>query len=557
MPEGRESIAHVISAQTAFEVAQRAIGWIAFKVIGLWADYTDAEALRAPSSTPGRRGYVDVIGPHSMSTRGQKDNQTSLYPPQLRSEWQESKKKLSPAQLLEGLAIEGPHSISGTDRTMVVNLGGLVLQLAYILHTSPQLFTRSQWNTILRVHKKDRAFKVGLAIEFETHVFAFLTKDLLFQPTWWSSMDDIVRPPSIVHDYLEFLATIAAWILEEGFLDRQIDKPGTQLASEVFRNSKVWYGAGVYTTSEAFRLAGISPFLTATEVFKNPSRLARLILALYTFMDVAYDSKFRSLITTAMSGTVLAPTASQRENYAQFLDVYAQRSSLCGLWESELIDHYIETLNSLGSQPRIWSRSDEQLKLFDVFEPDRIQAGLDITEGNLGHLVFGDTQWELLGYTVPEELDPITQLFVDTEIIQSTTSPPPLTYLNHEVYQVLFTNPPKGTLRNTKKTYFYHCSRQIWSLVPNYPPNCSNTRRTVIDDGHKVISSLPSTAQDSYLAVNDGKEVEHKINDAYEEKLFLSIIRKGTTDVAIGPLEYCGNASWHSGPGGRRLYVMS
>ncbi|KAK1223291.1 hypothetical protein PQX77_013829 [Marasmius sp. AFHP31] len=136
-------------------------------------------------------------------------------------------------------------------------------------------------------------------------------------------MDDIVRPPSIVHDYLEFLATIAAWILEEGFLDRRIDKPGTQLASEVFCNSKVWYGAGVYTTSEAFRLAGISPFFTATEVFKNPSRLTRLILALYTFMNMAYDSKFRSLITTAMSGTVLAPTALQWENYAQFLDVAA------------------------------------------------------------------------------------------------------------------------------------------------------------------------------------------------------------------------------------------
>ncbi|KAK1223292.1 hypothetical protein PQX77_013830 [Marasmius sp. AFHP31] len=126
MPEGRESIAYVISAQTAFKVAQRAIGWIAFKVIGLWADYTDAEALRAPSSTPGQHGYVNVIGPHSMSTRGQKDNQTSLYPPQLRSEWQKSKKKLSPAQLLEGLAIEAQSEIPGQYRT-ILNHVDLVL----------------------------------------------------------------------------------------------------------------------------------------------------------------------------------------------------------------------------------------------------------------------------------------------------------------------------------------------------------------------------------------------------------------------------------------------
>ncbi|KAK1222175.1 hypothetical protein PQX77_014995 [Marasmius sp. AFHP31] len=265
---------------------------------------------------------------------------------------------------------------------MVVDLGGIVLQLPYLLHTSPQLYSIDQWNVIQRVHKNDRAFKVGLALEFETHVLAFTTKNLLFKPLWWTLMDNIKQLPDVVHDYPKFLEAMATWIKQE-FMSGG-DKDEVKLAFTAFWDCRVMHGAGVYTTSEVFQLAGISPLLLATEVFTNPSRIARLILAFYTFVARMYDQDFWQLIRPAIYGTVLAPTTSQCEKYTNFLTVYAQNKSQCTLREYKLVQEYKDKLTSLGTQPQTWKWEDSDIKLFDPFEPKHVECALDVSEANLG-----------------------------------------------------------------------------------------------------------------------------------------------------------------------------
>ncbi|KAJ8074267.1 hypothetical protein PM082_012577 [Marasmius tenuissimus] len=556
MPEFREDHAHVLTTKHAFEVAQQETGVLVFDVVALRADRTNVEQLKSPTKTRARLGFVDKLEPGSKIQRGQKSNQTPLYPPSLEKEYWKSKPKPSSAELLEGLAIRGPDSISPTGRSMVVDFGGLVLE--------------------------EQPFEVGLAIEFQTHVLAFLTKDLLFQPHWWKSIDKIEKPIHVVYDYPDFLHAMANWISEQHFLDGKSDVHGSKLAFMVFRECRVAHEAGVYTTSEVFAMAGVSPFLLAQEVFGNPSRVARLILCFCTFAHRAFQKDFKSLVISAMFDTVLAPTPDQQQRYTTFLKVYGQDKSYCTICESVLVDNYWETLKKLGGQPGMWSRNDPGIELFDPFEPQYIKDRLDassVSEPNLGHLVFDDSLWELFGCVIPERLDPITRLFVDHKIIR-TANPPP-TFLDPTVYQDLqWKTIPKK--KKTQITYFYHCGCQIWTLVENFPSNCTKSRQTIVVTKAKsnlMVSTqvdlpesltLPATAttpivtdehidggdddsdseDEVHSAVAMGKPIKLKVGGARKEKLFSDIVGRKSSDVAIGPLEYCGNASQHTGPHG-------
>jgi hypothetical protein len=133
MPETCEGEMHVMTIKHAFQLVLDEGKVTNFPVIGLWADYTNTEALRMPRRSPAGLGYVDMIEPTSKLHRGQRSNQTPLYPPQLHQRYQHSHKKPTSTELLEGLVVQGPQSISGTDCSMVVDLGPIVLQVCLLL----------------------------------------------------------------------------------------------------------------------------------------------------------------------------------------------------------------------------------------------------------------------------------------------------------------------------------------------------------------------------------------------------------------------------------------
>lgn len=101
---------------------------------------------------------------------------------------------------------------------------------------------------------------------------------------------------------------------------------------------------------------GVSPFLTAGEVFKSPSRTARLIEAYWCYCEVTYSDKLwfvnllvsvhnlqtnrKLLLRPAIHGGVLAPTQAQRLNYRHWLMVYGKDKVQCTPREGKLIDEY-------------------------------------------------------------------------------------------------------------------------------------------------------------------------------------------------------------------------
>ncbi|KAJ6600085.1 hypothetical protein B0H10DRAFT_2196446 [Mycena sp. CBHHK59/15] len=167
--------------------------------------------------------------------------------------WHTPGKKMSEHLLTELLL----KDISYTHRALILDLGPLFLIIQWMTHTAPHLGEL--------VNKKVRKFKVKMAFIFESHVLAFNSNDLVFQPTWADSRDKLPPRPNWV-----FLTTLTAWLrCLGGYSDRN------GLACDIIRSANnMFLGIGVYTVIEIFFLAGLSPLLTEEEVFSNPSRTA-------------------------------------------------------------------------------------------------------------------------------------------------------------------------------------------------------------------------------------------------------------------------------------------
>ncbi|KAJ7016041.1 hypothetical protein C8F04DRAFT_1246058 [Mycena alexandri] len=52
-----------------------------------------------------------------------------------------------------------------------------ICQVELLLHTTPQIYTTKQWLGVARTPDSKRGFKVVIALEFKTHVLAFLSRD--------------------------------------------------------------------------------------------------------------------------------------------------------------------------------------------------------------------------------------------------------------------------------------------------------------------------------------------------------------------------------------------
>ncbi|KAL0058066.1 hypothetical protein AAF712_015270 [Marasmius tenuissimus] len=73
----------------------------------------------------------------------------------------------------------------------------------------------------------------------------------------------------------------------------------------------------------------------------------------------------------------------------------------------------------------------------------------------------------------------------------------------------------------------------------------------IVTDEHIDGGDDDSDSEDEvHSAVTMGKPIKLKVGGARKEKLFSEIVGRKSSDVAIGPLEYCGNASRHTGPHG-------
>ncbi|KAJ7302580.1 hypothetical protein DFH08DRAFT_826462 [Mycena albidolilacea] len=326
-----------------------------------------------------------------------------------------------------------------------------------------------------------RKARVGMAFVFKDHVFAFLSSDLVFQPTWATSRAALPPPPSDFYSAnWDFLDCLANWIRSRPNCDRN------GLACDVIRS-----------TRDVFLGIGLSLLLTEAEVFSNPSRTAR------------------DLLRPAMKDGYLAPTVQQRMRYLDWLHVYAKDQTKLPARMAVLVDDYTDQLEDLSGL-QMWFRYDMGT-LYDVFEPTYVTEALSLPH-NLGHLIFGHETWVELGGRLSDGSDALTSLFSDEGRLSQSFSylrSQPIflaglldspTFLRPDHYSPLFLPPADMNA--------YICPRR-------YIHGSTICKVEGKSSGAGMITEVKGEAR---------------------RRTLFSYIVQQTRMVAIGPLEYCGNA---------------
>ncbi|THH12990.1 hypothetical protein EW146_g7184 [Bondarzewia mesenterica] len=502
MPEIRECYASANYLRHLFLVHKNTSD---FRLRQLYYDATDKEQKRAKKISRISQGLVDELPAKSLNIkRGCKDAQTPLWPTT----------KSGPLPDLQLLELRDIHR---TCRTGIFDFGIIWLQMQYLLHTSVQFYIRNDWEiSISNVSKKDRNFRVGLALGFEDFVIAFLSRDLLVQAQWAASRDDLpqrLKHISILDDYQGFLTSVAQWIQ---YRRSSEDTERTGLVCDVLRShGDIWGGVGVYTASEICFLAGISPLLQEREVFDCPSRCARLCEALYAFAAVSDDEIWPKLVKPCIRNGLLAPTVEDRLKYIQYLHVYAKDGSRISERMADLVMRYYNHLNNLTN-----NIASESSDLWDVFEPSYLQPYL-LLEGHLGSLIFGQASWSAFSIERASSTasNPLS-LFYAAEGLLTTD-----THLDIQVYQPLFLS-QSMMKRKIARPCVFQGQKQIWSLTP-------------------FISALYDVPNLKFLT------------EAERKKMTFRHIVANTREVAIGPLEYCGRAVAIKKRDGKGYYILA
>ncbi|KAH9913158.1 uncharacterized protein B0H18DRAFT_1126517 [Fomitopsis serialis] len=307
----------------------------------------------------------------------------------------------------------------------------------------------------------------------------------------------------VLDEWDSVLNTIATWCHRY----YPSGKAGKRLAMHVLRTTgDVWFGIGVYTVCEIFFLAGISPYLREGEVFGNPSRLARLVLAYYAFVHKAVTKTWVKRVKPCIRDGVVAATVEERLRIGNGMFVWAKDKA--GV--SQRLFDSVRAHNYEGAT----SSSD------DPFEPTFIRAALERSP-HLGRIVFGD----LWGSIAPSDLanprtppDALSKFLTELKSRYDTR-------LDSKSMSPLFL-PDSELCRRRTPTYRYQVAKNgVWSIVP--APRYPQFKRT-----------------------------------DKETKLFRYIVQN-TAMVAVGPLEYCANAQVVRKPSkirthkpGARFYVL-
>ncbi|KAJ7907241.1 hypothetical protein B0H13DRAFT_1879750 [Mycena leptocephala] len=390
-----------------------------FILEGIAVNATEAEAACPGASKEAKEGLVYNLDSHSTVKRGQNKHQTDVYPLTLRATAQNPHPPVPTTLALQ--------KITYAHCAMILHFGTLFFMIQYLTHTSVQFYPRECWERSIRNVSKTVRFKMCVAFIFASHVLAFPSLNLVFQPTWATSLTDFTFPPNIFTSPPDYLVLVAQWI------EALLLKPRHTCACDTIHECNTLF-------------YGLSPFLTVHEVFSNPSRTAHFLAAFY-----------------------LTPLNS----------VSAMRIGLDEFHEGDLLTLFHHTdyiqlkLEELGNLDKIWG-CDSDVQLFDVFEPTFLAAGLK-SETNLGHLIFGKDAWLAAGGTRSIEDDPITTLYrkygkfyiLSTDLISAPTM------LKADVYTPLSLAHAefRGKKSSHRPTFTFHDPKEMWSITQNFPAN--------------------------------------------------------------------------------------
>ncbi|KAH6890940.1 hypothetical protein BKA70DRAFT_1572158 [Coprinopsis sp. MPI-PUGE-AT-0042] len=464
MPEGRESVATAKVANMSLEYYKDSPN--------------DVETLMADASTKCKDeqgnhiatdGMVFALDNTCRLLRGTFKNQSFLLGKAL----QKTEENPNPIPITS-LKLKGVQFLV---RALIVDLDRIFLRLAYLTHTSVQVYSREQWDTtITKVSKKNRRFHVALGIVTRDYVLAFLSMDLLFQPCWNTSLYELGPfPPYIYTEWAAFLEVMGIW------LEEQLQKPSCGSISAVMReNPWIFPGVGGYTVSEVAVMAGFSPYEIARAVIFCPSRFARLCEAIWVYTHKS-ETELDSILRPCWHQGVLAPTEAQRLKYSQHMIIWGKPAVMYPKRVVSLANTYNDAIASIETKMKgqRWYRVDHSDVLYDPFEPAFIRPSFEV-EGHeyyLGHLIFGDEAWKIIqgqaGFPMcaPDTpVDPLTRAYRSRPEYNYLEGP---TFLDLDLYKnELFTDMAKGNRRKIK-TFAYKGTEKVpmFSIIECYPPN--------------------------------------------------------------------------------------
>ncbi|KAJ6616553.1 hypothetical protein B0H10DRAFT_1949024 [Mycena sp. CBHHK59/15] len=187
MPESCES-------QASFEIVDVAVTalikeGVSLRIENIEIDATETEQKRFKDH-PARSGLPYAIDSKFTVKRGISKAQSHLYPEM----WHTPGKKMSEHLLTELLL----KDISYTHRALILDLGPLFLMIQWMTHTAPHLGELVNKKVNIKSLHLCSQIQSQNGLIFESHVLAFNSNDLVFQPTWADSRDKLPPRPNWV-----------------------------------------------------------------------------------------------------------------------------------------------------------------------------------------------------------------------------------------------------------------------------------------------------------------------------------------------------------------------
>ncbi|KAH9918839.1 uncharacterized protein B0H18DRAFT_1106829 [Fomitopsis serialis] len=389
MPEYRELIASFTTISRWLEAMQTAGTELNLQQI--WADPTKKERKKFAAHSPAASGQVIPLDPKCKYKRGSQHAQQRIFPP--------------PPFSGRDLVLQ---SVERTPRSLILDFGRLHFQIHLQTHTMAQIYSRQQWDVeICKVDEFNRGFKIGVAFDFGPYVLAFPTLDKIFTPHWAPSRDELpIRHADVYSDFAKFLEGLVEWMRNRWESD-SVNMGG--LAINVVREADIVFGG-----------LGLSVFLTEYEVFRCPSRVARLCEAFWTFARRGHED-LKKLLQPCWHGFILAADQNQRLRYLSWLHVYGKQRTNLSARSKELYNEYLLVLDRYSSMNEDVTRSAECC-LWDIFEPSFIRPAIQDKEIQLGHLIFGE-EWQFLAWSPAEPKDPLTDALAGLEFPSNLIGP--------------------------------------------------------------------------------------------------------------------------------------
>ncbi|KAF8954246.1 hypothetical protein BDZ97DRAFT_1766393 [Flammula alnicola] len=400
-----------------------------------------------------------------------------------------------------------------------------------------------------------RGFKVGFAFEFETHVLAFLTLDLLIQAHWSDTRQGLPHSPAdIVMEYPLFLQELVTWMIER----RKTNSTRTSIAMNVIRDhTDIFCGAGVYTIQEVFHRAGLSPNLVEFEIFDCPSLTARLVAAYYHFCLQVRKTAWL-FIKQFLCGFLRACRCEDRALYAQELAVYGKDRTNHSVRFKRLLTQFKSCLEIQDASESEWIRIHGASGVpFDVFEPDHIQHALEHKGLDLGSLIFGGALWTKLAsdndLSIVEEENTLSKYFSANEFDRSKT------WLHPEHYDYLFnaSSLRQGMTAWSQPRLYRWFETNVWSVIPVYPVLSHadvSSRALKILEAKKATKSTVKATKTKALTPKKVKI------DVLDENMRMALLLQNVTQhsevYTVGPLDFCGVAQIITGGGGKPIVMV-